>query len=226
MEEGQAPLDESTFSRHIIPMASSNDVYAQLQHFLRELYQILEAAIALAVEDCNGRARPVDDSFIAAYVRDETKGRLRELQGTPLACEVKALNNGGVQVIYNGYALRVRKEKDGGLPLGQSEALRLYYEQYSLELVWPNDEEPATSADLNLVVLWDFDRATGSLSGVDLVLPHQWRLAIPHPATAILPGTTEVDYDDIDIDFAADDDIALEDHNGEEEEDGEEEAAE
>jgi hypothetical protein len=207
-------------------MASSDEVYAQLQNFLRELYQIVEAAVALAVEDCTSRARPIDDSFIAAYVRDETKGRLRELQGTPLACEVKALNNGGVQIIYDGCALRVRKEKDGGLPLGQSEALRLYYEQYSLELVWPNDEEPMiTPADLNLVVLWDFDRATGSLAGLDLVMPHQWRLAVPHPASAILPGTPEVDYEDIDIAFAEEDDIELEDHDNEAEEDEDQEGA-
>lgn len=209
-------------------MASSDETYARLQHFLRELYQILEAAVALAVADCAGRGRQIDDSFLAAYVRDETKGRLRELQGTPLECEVKALNNGGVQVIHDGCALRVRKERDGGLPIGQSEALRLYYEQVPLALVWPGQEEasPVNDVELNLVVLWDFDSSTESLAGVDLVLPDQWRLAVPHPATAMLADAPEVDYEDVNVEFTADDDIALEHPEDEEEEDTEEETGE
>jgi hypothetical protein len=209
-------------------MPSCDEIYGRLQLLLRELYQILEAAVALAVADCHTRGRPIDDSFVAAYVRDETKGRLRELQGTPLACVVKALNNGGVLAIYDSCALRVRKEREGGLPVGQSEALRLYYEQFSLDLVWPADAEPPTEADLNLVVLWGFDPATESLAGVDLILPNQWRLAIPHPATDILPGALEVDYDDVDVEIAEDDDIALEDPNTaeEEQEEDEEESSE
>jgi hypothetical protein len=204
-------------------MPSSDDTYARLEQFLRELYRILEASVALAVADCHLRNRPIDDSFLAAYVRDETKGRLKELRGTPLECEVKALNNGGVQAIHDDCALRVRKERDGGLPIGQSEALRHYYEQFPLALVWPTDHEPAPTTDLNLVVLWDYDRATESLAGVDLILPHQWRIAIPHPATAMLADAPEVDYDDVEIEFAAEDDIELEEPNEEEEQEEDEE---
>lgn len=205
-------------------MPSSTEIYGRLQHFLRELYQILEAAVALAVADCTSRGRQIDDSFLAAYVRDETKGRLRELQGTPLQCQVKALNNGGVQAIFDDCAIRVRKERDGGLPEGQSEALRLYYEQFSLDLVWPGMDAPVQT-DLNLVVLWDFDRATQSLAGVDLVLPHQWRIAVPHPATTMAGDAPEVEYDDVDIEFDESGDIQLEDTDGQQEEDSEEEEA-
>lgn len=183
-------LDSFSISRHFIT-TMPDETLSALQPFLFQLYRILEEATTLAMQDFENRGRPVEDYHLASGVRNEARWRLQELAGTEFECSMQDLSNNGLQILYGRYALRIRKSENGECPAPtQSKAYALYYYQLPLDLVWP-DGRRYKDVDQNLMVLWEFDRATRSLGRLFVSKPGEWSAEIPHPAGEILPPDDE-----------------------------------
>lgn len=184
---------------------TGSEIYEKHLNFMAETYRIVEAAIALAVEDFERRGRPIEEAHLASYVRNEAKGQLLALQGTSLECMVVDLPNNGIQIVRDGEAFRLRKRTEDGIPSPtQSAAMKLYWEQMPLDLIW-SDEPSVPNAAMNLYLLWEIDYQTRSLASLELALPGQWMIAIPHPASSVrsAPAPTVAPTEDLEFELPA-----------------------
>lgn len=206
-------VDESTFLWHFMPMKGSSEVFGDLAAFLTHIYTILDAAVELSLQDFQRRYRPFEAHHFASGVRHEAKCRLEELAAI-FPCTVNDLPNNGLFVLHEGYAIRIRKADDGGLPsTNGSETLTAFYEQMPLPFIAIEDGQPSQSAtELNLIIIWDTD-AHHHLAWVEVVCPLGedeilWRRPVPHPATVTVapPAAAEPTEDDFDFEQTDEDD--------------------
>lgn len=170
-------------------MKGSDEVFSGLLPFLTHLYRILESSIELSLQGFQARNRSFEAHHFASGVRHEAKCRLEELAEV-FPCTVNDVANNGLFVLHQGYAIRIRKADDGGLPIAGSRTLEAFYEQMPLPLISVTSGQPVSS-EMNLVIIWEVD-AQHHLAWVEVVCPLGedeilWRRAVPHPATVAVP---------------------------------------
>lgn len=198
-----------------------------LREILFPIFELLEAGCAEAYRYFESKGAPIDPHVFAILVRHHVCRGLDALRNTGSIDFLRAYKAMcGIEVFFSGLKLKVLRpgvdDEDGEirLPFPKSDQQNLFY----LANFLPYDD---TSVVINnLVVLWESDHGTRTLSAW-LGCPDDGREllfceAIPHPATGMTapPPVPPAPTDDLDDTYQrADDEIdrAAEEGEGEDE---------
>lgn len=196
--------------------SEADAVYDRYRRFLREVYEIWDASVALAVDDFERRERAIERFQLANYTRHEAKCRLKDLAGTEFECSLKELDNNGIEITFQDAVFKVFRSNGGQLHFPRSDALGDYFEQGRLQLVDAESGAPVGSDDLKLVIGWDFDFVTRSLESMDLRRPGSWARQIDHPADfqPDSPGGEPAEAPDLDLELGDEDEDQAEAEGG------------
>jgi hypothetical protein len=77
------------------------------------------------------------------------------------------LGNIGLMLVWGRFHFRLRKARDGELPVPASDTQRQFYDQLCLEF---DQQDPG---EIHLMVLWETDREYTQLTSLTVVLPQQ-----------------------------------------------------
>jgi hypothetical protein len=170
----------------------------ELRPLLDELHFAFQTALPKAVEYFEQRNRPINGPLLSNLIRYEVLEYLRshgisayeddsEVLGPLDGCGMNALPNNGIELVYKGSCLRLRKGVEPPRPT--TEAQRGWYQQ-ELGLRYEDDRPVALT---NLLLLW-YAKGPREFAGLKLLRTEgvlensvvcDWEIPVPGPSIAL-----------------------------------------
>ena len=122
-----------------------------------------------------------------------------DVEGTPLEMSLNPLPNNGIEIVFNGWVLKLLRPRNGEVPPpGRSIRKRQFFCQMPLFLL---DDQSASQVRLNAVILLDFAQEYQQVS-LALAVPYEvvgdyeqvrcyYIVEIPHPAPQVSDTLTD-----------------------------------